>query len=108
MKLKNTLIALSIFSSAAAFAGDTTGKVSLLYIHAYNDLILFNMTATQSNLASCAVTGRYAISTATQQGKNILSAILAAKAAGLSITVSGRNTCTFHGDAEDINAIVIN
>ncbi len=108
MKFKNILIAFSLFSSASAFAGETTGKVKLLFIHAYNDTILFTMETTQPNLAACAVTGRYAISTSSQQGKNILSSILAAKAAGLSITVSGRNTCTTHGDAEDINAVVLN
>ena len=108
MKLKNVLFDLSIFSCSSTFAGDTTGKVNLVYVHGYNDFILFSLTSTQPNFSSCAVSGRYAISTSTQQGKNILSVVLAAKAAGLSITVSRKNTCTTHGDAEDINAVVVN
>jgi hypothetical protein len=108
MKLKN-LIAIFVFAfSTATFAGDTTGKINLLYIHAYNDTVLFTMNSAETKFAPCAVTGRYAISTSSQQGRNILSTILAAKLSGLSISVSGKNTCATHGDAEDINAIYIN
>jgi len=108
MKISNLILGLAFLTSANVFAGETTGKVSLLYVHGYNDFILFGMTSAQPSYAACAVTGRYAISTSSQQGKNILSTVLAAKAAGLTITVSGKNTCTTHGDAEDINAIVVN
>ena len=108
MKTKGVIFGLSFLYSISAFAGETTGKVNLVYVHGYNDFLLFSMTSSQPSFASCAVTGRYAISTSTQQGKNILSTILAAKAANLTITVGGKNTCTTHGDAEDINGIVIN
>ena len=108
MKINIFVVVLSFFLSVNTFAGETTGKVNLLYIHGYNDFILFSMTSSQPSFASCAVTGRYAISTSTQQGKNILSTVLAAKAANLTITVGGKNTCTTHGDAEDINGIVVN
>ncbi|RYY75042.1 MAG: hypothetical protein EOO52_12090 [Gammaproteobacteria bacterium] len=108
MKIRNIIFVLSCFFSGSVFAGETTGKVNLLYVHGYNDFILFSMISAQPGFASCAVTGRYAISTSTQQGKNIFSTILAAKAANLTITVSGKSTCTTHGDAEDISAIVVN
>jgi hypothetical protein len=77
-------------------------------VHYYNDFVLFSLESTQPSLAACAVTGRYVVSTSTQQGKNILSTILAAKAAGQTVSVMGKSTCTTHGDAEDVFAISIN
>lgn len=91
-----------------SYAGTTTGTVSQVFVHGYNDIILFNMQSMYSNFASCATTLRYAISTSTQQGKNTLSTILSAKAAGQVITVIGKNSCITHGDAEDINYLYIN
>lgn len=94
--------------SSIASAGTTTGTVNQLYIHEYNDSILFNMTSQSQNFIGCATTKRYAVSTSTQQGKNILSTILAAKISDKSVMVVGENTCTTHGDAEDISWMRIN
>lgn len=98
---------LILLMSSTAIAGETKGKVRSIWIHAYNDYVFFNLGSAQPGFSACAVTHRYVVSTATQQGKNILSTILAAKAAGQTIIVNGKNVCTTHGDAEDIFALVI-
>lgn len=108
MKFLQTLCAILLVFSPSVFAGSTTGKIHTIWVHYYNDFVLFSLESTQPSLAACAVTGRYVVSTSTQQGKNILSTILAAKAAGQTVSVMGKNTCTIHGDAEDISAISIN
>lgn len=105
--MKRFVFLVIAFLSLQAFAGETQGKIQSIWVHGYNDTVLISLVTTQPNLAPCAVTGRYAISTSTQQGKNIMSTILFAKASNQTVAVGGRNTCSVHGDAEDINAIVI-
>ena len=56
----------------------------------------------------CATSSRYAISTSTTQGRNVLSTVLSAKAASLTITVTGMDVCTAHSDAEDVNWLYVN
>jgi hypothetical protein len=65
--------------SFSVFADEAARRVKLIYVHGFNDLIAFNMETNQANFTACAITKRYAISTATQQGKNILSTILLPK-----------------------------
>jgi hypothetical protein len=108
VKFLHLLFAILLFFSPSVFAGNTTGKIHTVWVHYYNDFVLFSLESTQPSLAACAVTGRYVVSTSTQQGKNILSTVLAAKAAGQTVSVMGKNTCTTHGDAEDVFAISIN
>ncbi len=93
--------------SPFVWSGETKGKVGTVWVHGYNDFLLFNVITTKPGYATCAVTQRYAISTSTQQGKNILAVILSAKASGQVIIVGGAGGCNTHGDAEDISAIAI-
>lgn len=108
MKYLRALFLMCLIFSSSVFAGNTTGKINTIWVHYYNDFVLFSLDSSQPNLAVCAVTGRYVVSTSTQQGRNVLSTILAAKAAGQLVTVMGKNTCTTHGDSEDVFAISIN
>ena len=108
MKFLYVLFAILLALSPSVFAGNTTGKIHTVWVHNYNDFVLFSLESTQPSFTTCAVTGRYVVSTSTQQGKNILSTVLAAKAAGQTVSVMGKNTCTTHGDAEDVFAISIN
>ncbi|MES2824032.1 MAG: hypothetical protein V4732_10560 [Pseudomonadota bacterium] len=107
MKVKNILIGFVCVFAGNTYAGVTEGKPSVIFVHAFNDAVVFAMQSTNPSFASCATSLRYAISTSTQQGRNVLSAILAAKAAGQTIQVVGKNTCTANGDAEDINYIAV-
>lgn len=107
MKLKKIFCGLICIVAGNASAGVTEGKPTAIFVHGFNDGIAFAMQSTGPNFASCATSLRYAISTSTQQGKNILSTILAAKAAGQTIQVVGNNTCNALSGAEDINYIVV-
>jgi hypothetical protein len=108
--MKSIFLALVLFLICVfnAYAGTTTGSVNLVYVHGYNDTILFNMESTAPNYAACATTNRYAVSTTSQQGKNILASILTAKTSGQTITVVGTDACTTHGDSEDISYLLVN
>lgn len=107
MKFKSLSVGLMCWFSVNVFAGTTEGKVGSIFVHGFNDAFAFGMISTNPMFASCATSRRYAISTATQQGKNILSTILAAKAAGQAIQVVGKGTCTANGDSEDIAYIAV-
>ena len=107
MKVKAVLFGFITLLACNAFAGVTEGKLSTVFVHGFNDVFAFRMQSSSPNFASCATSMRYAVSTSTQQGKNILSTILAAKAAGQTIQVVGKNTCTTHSDAEDIHYVVV-
>ena len=107
MNIKNLLAGLIFFSSIGANAGVTEGKVGIVFVHVFNDAFAFSMQSAVPNFASCAVSNRYTVSTSTQQGKNALSTILAAKAAGQTIQVVGTGTCTVNSGTEDINYIAV-
>lgn len=107
MKFKKILFALIGSIAVNANAGVTEGKPAAVFVHGFNDVFAFSMQSTAPNFASCATGLRYAISTASQQGKNIISTILAAKAAGQTIQVVGSNTCTALATVEDILYIVV-
>ena len=106
-KMKH-LFLLSLFISSAIQAGNTTGKIGTVFVHEYNSIVLFNMASSSQGMTGCATTKRYSINTDTQAGKNLFSAILAAKAAAQTVTVIGKNVCELHGDAENIQYIYIN
>jgi len=107
MKVKGLLFGVICVLACNAKAGVTDGKLGTVFVHGFNDVVAFGMQSSSPNFASCAISMRYAVSTSTQQGKNLLTTILAAKAAGQTIQVVGKNTCTANGDAEDINYIVV-
>lgn len=90
----------SIF--ACANAGDFEGKIADVFVHNFNDAVVFSLTTANPNFHNCAVSQRYGFSTVTQSGRNLLSAVLSAKAAQKTIYVAGWNKCEFHGDAEDV------
>lgn len=107
MKVRNILLGLACVFAGNVYAAPTDGKVSLVFVHVMNDVFAFGMQSTNPGFAGCATSRRYAVSTSTQQGKNALSTILAAKAAGQTIQVVGKGTCTFLGDSEDISYIAV-
>jgi hypothetical protein len=107
MKIKSLLVGVSCMISGSVYAGATEGKVGAVFVHVFNDAVVFGMQPTSSGFASCATSSRYAVTTSAQQGRNVLSTILAAKAANQTIQVVGKGTCAVNPDAEDVNYIVV-
>jgi hypothetical protein len=107
VKIKSLFVGFICIFTVNVYAGTTDGKVGSVFVHAFNDVFAFGMVSTNPVFASCAASKRYAVSTSTQQGKNLLSTILAAKAAGQTIQVVGKGTCTANGDSEDINYVAV-
>lgn len=94
MKIKSILVGFICVASGYVYAGATEGKVGAVFVHVFNDAFVFSMQPTYSGFASCATSKRYAVNTSTQQGRNILSTILAAKASNQTIQVVGMGTCS--------------
>ena len=101
------LAVASLLWNVSAFSGTTTGLVNEIYVHYNHDRLLFSMTSSDPMFTACATTKRYVVSTSSQQGKNVLSAVLAAKAAQQEITVVGLNTCNVHQDSETVQYLIV-
>ena len=87
-------------------AGDSFGKIKWYYMA--SNTFIFTLDAPKNNKPACDTTpqtGRYAISTTTQTGKDVEIAIINAKNANLSVQGAGKNTCATWGDSEDLDWI---
>lgn len=106
--MKKFIACALLSASFSVCAGNTQGIVSAVTVHTADDKVFFSITSTTQNFATCATSRRYVVQTTSQQGKNILSSILAAKAAKQTVTAYGANVCTTYADAENLSYLVIN
>lgn len=97
-----------LIASATAYAGDQTGTITTLIVRDSDGLVYFWMTGTQSNRPACAANHTYWMiaNENSETGKRQFAMLMLAKAQGLTLHVSGKNTCTRWGDGEDVEAIV--
>ncbi|WP_347332159.1 hypothetical protein [Marinimicrobium locisalis] len=107
MRFTFMLAMLAVLYTSTVNAGTTTGSIQRVDMHGMNAKVFFTIESSQENFADCATTKRYVVNTDTQQGKNIVSAVLAAKAANQSVTVEGYSSCSLHGDSEDIKVFKV-
>ncbi|MFL0798788.1 MAG: hypothetical protein K6L73_15000 [Cellvibrionaceae bacterium] len=106
---KLLFVTFSLLYTVCVNAGNTTGTVNEVYVLGFKDAITFSLNSENQNFDACAETAeRYGVSTSTEQGRVIFSTILAAKASKQTIKVFGLgDKCTVHGDAEDLNYLII-
>jgi len=106
------LIAVSLLltASLAQAGGAQSGLVSSIHVRAQDGLISFYMSGTASGRATCAANQPYWIikDETSNTGKQQLAMLMAAKATGKTISVTGLGTCTRWSDGEDVNDIAIN
>lgn len=96
--------------SSKIYAGHQTGKVSILYARASDNLHLVSLTGGTQRVdpPSCAKNNYWLIKDENSTvGKSQFSQLLAAQLAGKTVRITGLNTCSRWGDGEDINLIVI-
>src|SRR5688572_26684193 len=90
-----------------AFCGDTTGVITeFLLLSDIPDILFVRVTGTNSNPLSCSVlNNRYVLDTSTSTGKQIYTALLAAKHANVAITLHGLGNCNLYSNSETLRGI---
>ena len=100
------IILFSACCVSSAQASDSDGKVIDYWVHYFHDSFLFTVE-NQVGRPDCATLGggRFVVDTRTEKGKAVASAVMAAKAGGLSIHAAGEGTCNYYSDSEDLRWI---
>jgi len=98
MKWFVAIAVLMASMSAASFsiAGDATGTVSYVTVRDTDGLVYFWLSGAHTNPPACANgTGYWMIANENSEtGKRHFAMLMLAKAMGMTIHVSGKNTCT--------------
>ena len=99
------LAVLSVIAPAA-FAGSVIGTVADVQVRASDGLTYVTINGTASGKPACATHDYWIIlNENSAAGSRQFAQLLAAKASGQSVTITGANTCTRWPDGEDINAV---
>ena len=109
MQLIFTFFVLLMTSVPQALAGSQTGTVKYIIVRDSDGLIYFALTGgAASNKPSCATIGYWMLKDENSTtGMMQYSMLLSAQASGLTLRVTGYNTCSRWGDGEDVNSIQI-
>jgi hypothetical protein len=97
---KLCLLLGSLLCLNQAYAGEGTGKVTMLTVHA-TDIVMFSI-ASHNNKPACSTIGdEWALSLKTEMGRAMYSLLLSSAAQKLSVQITGDNTCSAWGDREN-------
>ncbi len=106
--LKNIIISIFALTSFLVCAGNQTGKITMLYARAGDNLHLVALTGARINSPDCATKGYWLIKDENSvAGKSQFSQLLAAQLAGKTVELVGDNSCTRWGDGENISIVLI-
>src|SRR6185436_9111978 len=95
-----------LLASFAASAGQVVGSISYLVQRSSDGLIYMSINGATVGSPACATGAYFMIANETSEaGKKQFAMLLAAKASGLQVKITGRNTCTRGGDGEDIDEV---
>ena len=100
------LFAACLSFTSTVFAVEITGQIIGLTATKW-DVFLFTVSGKNSHIA-CDSNASYAIPTNTAWGKVAIATVIAAKAAGNNVTVTGEDKCSYWGNAEDMAYIHVN
>ncbi len=100
------LASLSAVAVSPAIAGTQTGFVKDIYVRDSDGLILVDLMGTASGHPVCALQPYWIIpNETTDNGKRLLSMLVAAQSAGRVVQIIGKDTCTRWPDGEDIDVV---
>lgn len=105
-----TLVVLLHFALAdvAFAAGGQTGKIKFLTVRGSDGLVLVELDGQASGKPACAPYSYWILKDETSlTGKQQLALLIAAKAAGQTVAISGTGNCTRWRDGEDIDTVQI-
>lgn len=110
--MKNVLIRFLLIAAffgvpGSVLAGSQTGIITAIHVRTSDDLIYVVLDGPISNRPACATINYWMIKNENSTtGKQQLAQLLAARASGQKITLTGLNTCTRWPDGEDIDEVV--
>jgi hypothetical protein len=89
----------------AASAGQVAGTINWL-AHRTDGLMYVSINGTRTGSPSCATIGYFMVRDENSEvGKKQFAMLLAAKATGARVEITGKNTCLRWGDGEDIDEV---
>lgn len=109
MKIRHIMVAIFFLFAKEAFAvGTFTGARISYYVSNSNASanFYFKTDVAITGTPACNTQGRFAVNTATQAGKNIMTAVINAKNMDANVNGAGLGTCTT-GTSEDISYVVV-
>lgn len=90
-----------------SYAGNSTGKISSIYVADDSDAVLFALSSPIERTPRCNEAERFSINIRKPGGMAAYQAILEAKSQGYEVSVEGLNTCVNEWKSEDIKNIVL-
>lgn len=106
--MKKFIFLIFALVSNYAIAGNQTGKITMLYARAGDNLHLVMLSGPKTNLPACATAGYWLIKDENSvAGKSQFSQLLAAQMAGKTVELVGDNTCTRWSDGENISVVLL-
>ncbi|WP_046007381.1 hypothetical protein [Pseudoalteromonas rubra] len=106
--MKYLLAACILFSGASIAASNQTGKItSLLAGPVYGDKLFFKVDGAINQKPSCHTNEHfdYVLDISTSTGKAYMSLIMAAYAAGKTVTVSGYDKCSIYTGVSNFRSL---
>ncbi|WP_246022722.1 hypothetical protein [Cognatilysobacter terrigena] len=101
------LLALALATPLASHASSQSGQVIKIQVRASDGLILFYLDGAPSAKPACTNGHTYWMikDEKSETGKRQLAMLMAARAAGLPVTVLGTGACTRWPDGEDVDSV---
>ncbi len=92
--------------ASPAMAGSQVGYVAFLEVRDTDGLIYFGLSGTGTGKPACAVFPAWTLPNENSEtGKKLFALLMAARATGQQVSVSGKNACVRWGDQEDVASI---
>jgi|SRR4051812_31301952 hypothetical protein len=107
-RLAVLMVLLSVVFTTSVFAGNGTGAVGQMVIGRMGEQVYVELVNPTLNSFPCATQHfrfQYAFLTSKPGGKEMLSALLAAKATGQPVLIVGSATCTIDPQMEDVSYV---
>ena len=100
------LVVVAMIMASPSWAGSVTGVVRRLLVRDSDGLVLVEIIGSATGKPACATHSYWIIRDEnSESGKRQYALLLAAKASGLTVQISGANRCSRWSDGEDIDLV---
>jgi hypothetical protein len=104
-----TVAVAGLLAAASVHASTITGKIAgwIPYSAGSEELLFLSIDQSPANLPACNTTVRYVIGSSDPRFKGTRAAVIAAHAAGQTVKVVGKGTCSAFSNSEDIAYVCV-